>query len=595
MSVFPHLDVSLNEMSGIVRYTDETQSYSFVGTGGYGEAEINIKQDDPTVMLERYDTTDALHVMFDVKTFNHKLGLCKDASFNIVNTSFNGIQFPIDHVKLSASEFLNGLNENQIISVGKFSTMYRDFEEYVEQYFNYRGRRSMFNSKTISDEIIDAKGLLLVLSHGSHDIGYGMSVGDISGSITVSNINTVIRSAIVSDVFKNRAHKTHADGFLSGDLIFVPNGMRLKLNVNIHAPNPVSANMDILNRLTAELGTIKPRYLITTETVTSPTNISRTIQVPILIRLSNIPQENVDNYIRCPNDEDTSKYKWINIGYSQGFNKWTCISMSASGMYQTIGQYDGPLMRTCDYGVNWNSVGPKLKWSGISISDTGEYQTASSYQGYLFVSRDFGATWCSVAMAENWSSVSINASGKYQSAAAFDGYIWISSDYGATWTETCKAKNWKSIDVSFTGQRQTAVAHNSGIYISTNYGVDWTFICLAFAWSSVAISSSGQYQIACIDGGEVLSSIDYGENWNKCTNLGNQLWNSVAISGTGKYQTILSRYGDIYISDDYGVTWENSTKNKLNYWAWNSVATTFSGNIQTSVVWDGSIYISKLF
>ncbi len=595
MSVFPHLDVSLNDMSGIVRYEDEYQSYSFVGSGGYGEVETTMNQDDPTVMLERYDTTDALSVMFDVKTFNHKLGICKDASFNIVNTSFNGIQFPIDHVKLSAHEFLSGLNENQIISVGKFSTMYRDFEEYVEQYFNYRGRRSMFNSKTISDEILDAKGLLQVLSNGSGDNGYGMSVGDISGSITVSNINTVIRSAIVSDVFKNRAYKTHADGFLSGDLIFVPSGMRLKLNVNIHTPNPVCANMDILNRLTTELGAIKPRYLVTSETVTSPTNISRTIQVPILIRLSNIPQENVDNYIQIPNDEDNGKYKWINIGYAHGPNRWTCISMSASGMYQTIGQYDGPLMRTKDYGVNWTTTSILLKWSGISISDSGEHQIACSYQGYLFVSHDFGDNWESVGTPENWSSVSINASGKYQSATVFDGRIWTSCDYGATWTDKCEIQNWKSIDVSFTGQRQTAVAHNTGIYISVNYGEDWKCISLPHAWSSVAISSSGQYQIACIDGGEVYSSNDYGDVWNMCTNLGNQLWNSVAMSGTGKYQTILSRYGDIYISDDYGVAWVNSTRNKLDFWAWNSVATTFSGNIQTSVVWDGSIYISKLF
>ena len=585
MSVFPNLDISMNDISGTIRYEYENQTYSFVGTGNYGEVDPTVNQHDPSVMLDRYDMTDALHVMFDVKSFNRKLGIVEDC------TSFNGIEFPTDEITLNADEFLSGLNEKQIISVGKFNTLYSEFEEYVEEYFNYNGNQSMFNCETISSEILDAKGLLQVLSNDSDYKGYGVSVGDISGSITISNINTVLRSVVLSDVFKNRAYKTHADGFLAGDLIFIPNGMHLKLNVNIQTQTQTQ-NADILNLLQIAL---KSRYLVTSETITSPTNISRVVKVPILIRLSNIPEENVDNYIHCPNEADVGTYKWINVGYSQGANKWTCISMSASGMYQTIGQYDGPLMRTKDYGVSWTAVAPKVKWSGISISDTGEHQIACCYQGYLFVSCDFGVTWYSVASAENWSSVSINASGKYQSATVFNGRIWISSDYGVTWADVGDLQNWKSIDVSFTGQRQTAVAHDSGIYLSVNYGVDWTHMCLKYAWSSVAMSCSGQYQIACIDGGEVYSSIDYGNTWNVCTILGNQLWNSVAISGTGKYQTILSRYGDIYISDDYGVTWVNTTRNKLNYWAWNSVATTFSGNIQTCVVWDGSIYISKLF
>lgn len=608
MSVFPYLEVALNKESGTIKYENyehyENKTYSFTGSGGYGDVDITTKQKDPSVFLEKYDVTDAVQVLFDVKTFNRKLGVTKDDNYKTIQTSYDGTKFPIDTITITASEFLDGIDAEQIIKVGKFATLYEEFSYHVNEYFNYSGTRSLFDSATldsINDGILDIEGLWKILSDNANDSNSTVTISDITGCITLSNINNILRSALLTDVFNNRAYKTQADGFVAGDLIFVPNGLCLKLSLNLRTLGNINVKNDVLNKIANVLASknvdmSKHQYLFTSETATTAnTNISHTIKAPLLIRLSNLPEETIGSYIPPQTEVDTGQYKWINIGHSQGPNRWTSVALSASGMYQTIGQYDGPLMRTIDYGINWTATGPYLKWSGVSLSDSGEYQIACAYKGYIFISPDYGKNWESVATDENWSSVSTNASGKYMSATVFGGRIYVSSDYGKNWQGVAVINRWKSIDISFTGQRQTAVANGRGIYISTDYGMTWMCIELEYAWSSVALSSTGQYQTACIDGSAVYSTSDYGTTWKISRSLGNLLWNSVAVSGTGKYQTIVSRYGDIYISDDYGDTWVNSTKNKLEHWAWNSVATTFSGNIQTTVVWNGSIYISKLF
>ena len=116
----------------------------------------------------------------------------------------------------------------------------------------------------------------------------------------------------------------------------------------------------------------------------------------------------------------------------------------SSCQYQTAAAYPtisgityGLLYRSSDYGVTWlsDTNAPTAKWSSVSVSSTGQYQTACIYQGLVYRSSDFGSSWAAIAdlSADDWISVSLSSSGKYQTACPQYNYVYVSSDYGKTW------------------------------------------------------------------------------------------------------------------------------------------------------------------
>jgi hypothetical protein len=93
--------------------------YAFLATGGFQiERGFDTIRAHQQTQIGRYDMTDAVQVMFDVRTFNAKLGLIKDASNAI--TSFNTVTdtFGVDSITLTASEFVAGLSAENVLSVG---------------------------------------------------------------------------------------------------------------------------------------------------------------------------------------------------------------------------------------------------------------------------------------------------------------------------------------------------------------------------------------------------------------------------------------------------------------------------------------------
>jgi photosystem II stability/assembly factor-like uncharacterized protein len=598
-------------------YYHEGYYYTYNASGGYvGEEGAPALRYDLNELFEKYDLTDSFQVLYDVKTFNEKIGLIKDASNNIIlDTSFNDASnnFPIDEINISAEEFINGMQVNQIISVGRLNTLYDEFADFVQQYFSGPvGFSTLFSDTSdyiINGGVFDASAFLHIITEKPMDSS-GAYVSDLSGVITINRVNELLKTSCSLNVFGNRDPSDNLrveEGFLSGDLIFIPNGLQITLNTKIDTENftPFNSLVGLANirALLQDHDYSSPDQLFSSITDATITKISRQTNVPLLIRLANLPYENVNSYTEPSNNIiTTDPYHWVNRGFQQGNRNWTAVALSSNGLYQTALEYNGGIYRSDNYGVTWTDVSPSgftmSAWSGISISDTGQYQTAVAYQRNIFLSSDYGVTWSPVADILEWASIDINSTAQYQTAVSTNGFIHRSDDSGQTWNTPIPEigrKDWRSVSVSFTGQYQTALSFNDAIYVSGNYGINWKKIyALTVSWSSVSISSSGEYQTACVDNGGVYLSSNYGNNWSLKSDLGEQSWSSVAISGTGQYQTLLSRYDNIYMSNDYGATWKTST-NDINYKHWSSVAISFGGNYQTSVVWEGSIYLSKLF
>jgi hypothetical protein len=289
--------------------------YAFTASGGYvlEEGFDSIRLLEQT-QINQYDMTNAVQVLFDVRTFNQKLGLYKDAAnIGIVSTTFDSVHdtFQSDSITLSAQEFVNGMSAHQIVSVGSYSTMYSDFVSYINAYFGYAGGfSSLFNGASefnINNGLFDASALMNLITNNGYNDGSGGYITNLSGTITVSNINATLRYAVDSNVFGNRSTGGNndiayydacgnffqnygaSDGFIAGDLIFLPTGTQITLNVNIAAEPflPVN-NVGPSNVSTLTQNTNYGSGNFCQNTRASTTNINRVLTAPLLIKLANL-------------------------------------------------------------------------------------------------------------------------------------------------------------------------------------------------------------------------------------------------------------------------------------------------------------------
>jgi hypothetical protein len=306
------VDLSINQPPSSGAYLGNF--YTIIGTGGY-----TMEQGFPTILLatqnpiSQYDVTNAVQVKFDVRTFNRKLGLVKDASNRyIVDTSFNYVlsRFPTDTLTITAAEFLAGMQAAQVLSVGTYSTVYSDFNTYVNTYFGYAGGfASLFASVSQFDYnggVFDASAFINIITGSAVDAS-GAYVNNLTGSITIYNINNLLKYAVDGNVFGNRdpsggttssdpanpANYGVVDGFLDGDLILIPSGtsITLKLSIQNDNFNPVNnmgpSNVSSLNQLSNFSQKYGSSYY-TESTVATTSNITRTLTAPLLFILKNL-------------------------------------------------------------------------------------------------------------------------------------------------------------------------------------------------------------------------------------------------------------------------------------------------------------------
>ena len=290
--------------------------YAFFGNGGFnvekGFQRVYILKMDE---LNKYDVANSLQLSFDVRTFNEKLGLNKNANNNgLISTTYNNDSdsFNVDCVSLSASEFISGINSSSIISLGSLSSVYSDFSYYLNQYFNNKsGFTDTFTLSrpiNINNGVFDASAFMYLLHRHARDL-CGNFVTDLSGTVTFNNINNTLREVVCTNVFENRYmngvdasgvdvsgnaidptnphNYTVADGFIEGDLLFIPNGITITLTINISNNNVVlneSGNI-FLEKLNLETNYTHGYFSQYTETTSN--NITRIITTPLLIKLQN--------------------------------------------------------------------------------------------------------------------------------------------------------------------------------------------------------------------------------------------------------------------------------------------------------------------
>lgn len=269
------VDVSggINNPPTIITASYEGFYYAFYGSGGFTMDQcfntIKLQQQNP---LLRYDVTKAVQVRFNVRTFNEKIGLYKAwNNVDIEESAFNSVtdKFPQNSITINASEFLAGMSAAQVLSVGAYETMYSDYIQFVNTYFGYAGGfSSLFADASefdINGGVFNADSFMNIIT--PYTTEGGENVKPLEGSITINDINNLLKFAIDGNVFKNRTpqvmdaidasasdtgydasgfsyahslYKTNfgmADGFVHGDLIFIPAGTTVKLHVVIDSEN----------------------------------------------------------------------------------------------------------------------------------------------------------------------------------------------------------------------------------------------------------------------------------------------------------------------------------------------------------------------
>uniref|UniRef100_A0A6C0I537 Photosynthesis system II assembly factor Ycf48/Hcf136-like domain-containing protein n=1 Tax=viral metagenome TaxID=1070528 RepID=A0A6C0I537_9ZZZZ len=594
--------------------------YAFDGSGGYtvqqGFNEIMLKTPD---LLNKYDVTDAIQLKFSVQTMNKKLSIMKDPSNSrTIQAWFNPITEKLytDSIKLCACDFIDGINYQSVVSMGKMATLYKDFNKTVSTYFgSIGGFMSLFsNAETFSVNggVFDASAYLQVINSSTFNM-QGSFVSDLSGYVTISDINNLLDWVVDGNIFNNRDPAVYnygiIDGFIAGDLIYIPNGFTITLSVNIQTESILPINNVGPSYLDAIRNKLNwTRNNVVRRTTYSRSHITQTTTFPILLILTNTPVQNYLNYgttwtlVPGINSTDPSN--------NSPNNNWLSISLSSTGRYQSAIDESGNIYTTQDHGMSWSQVHGigHSPTNSVSISFTGENQTASNGQS-IYVSNDYGSTWHSTFTGGTSKIfVSICLTGQYQTVVSCGDTVYLSDDYGQTWTPIDNTSDlYFSVEafptacaaLSYDGRYQTIVTEN--IYISSDYGETWTNVSPVNNlddrnWDSVAMSSDGHYQTAIENGGEIYVSNDFGETWLFVDNpiVTDKLWESISISATGQYQTALEKGGSVFVSRDYGVTWEAIADPALQGLQWQSVSVSSDGLYQTAVTYGGQMYISTV-
>jgi hypothetical protein len=274
----------INDISGVA--VIEGNVYAFLGEGGFTmergfETIKKREQDEP----EYVDVTGAVQLAMGVDIFNGKLG-----EFNTIDDVY-----PNDEITIDAEEFGTAISDENIISLGNYSTLYSDFASYVDDYFgNDGGFESLFvNAEAFeidgdradaSANVFDNTAFLALFTGEGPDAETGAYISDLSGTITISNVSSILKYVVDANVFGNRDPSDNnwgvGTGFVAGDLIWIPSGMSITLNLAIDQESFAPLN----NRNYEERNSVFDGNVITSTAANSKL-ITRTVTAPLLIKL----------------------------------------------------------------------------------------------------------------------------------------------------------------------------------------------------------------------------------------------------------------------------------------------------------------------
>ena len=596
------------------------ENYAIYSSGGFSVNQKfpNIEIHD-TSISNQYDVADALQIKYSVSRINRKIGITKDeTNENTLFTEFDVSNDTLinDEVTITAEDILDYITSDKIISMGKLSTLYEDFNYTVLEYFGTPyGFASVFSGEEsyydINKGVFDEDALIRLFNKYDFNIN-GTYVSDLSGYFKVSRVTNSMKYAANTNIFNNRPDESNigpADGFIAGDLIYIPDGISITMTVNLEpepyvpATNIGPTNLSLVNHL---INYTEPQTNIQKQTTSSVTNITQTYRIPILVVLVNDSIGVFDNYgVSWDNRTEGS----VNI------QNWLSVSISASGKHQSAIEEYGDIYISDDYGTTWaprENIGTSLT-NNVRISLTGQYQTAANGIE-IYTSTDYGNTWSKVYnFGTSQIFVSVCLTGQYQTVISSGDGLYQSSDFGVSWTKNTNVNGdlynsilafpTAGISMSFDGQRQIIVCE--AIYLSIDYGSSWTTTTIIddanrefddHNWVGCDMSSDGQHMAAIEVTGEIYTSDDFGNNWTKNDNdnVRDRQWQDISISSSGKYQTAIEKNGYVFVSIDYGVTWKISPDPKLSKQSWQSISVSSNGMYQTATVYGGDIYTAQI-
>jgi len=609
------------------------RNFAFNAEGGFkvnqGFSQLNMNTPDA---LAEYDMHNSVQVKFSARTLNTKLSIMKDSSnINVVEALYDAQTdwLSTDSIKIDTREFIDGINTNSVISVGRLQYLYSDFKYTVGAYFgDPNGFASLFSHVNEFDinngGVFDASALIQIINSAQFNMT-GSYISDLSGQVTISDINKTLEYALDGNVFGNRfpnANKLNygvVDGFIAGDLIFIPQGLTITLTINIQAESILPLNNIGPANLDAIKNTLNWTRSYSKRTTTyTTTNITQVTTLPVLLVLTDDFLQNYTNFGRTWSVATNVVYNGI---LTNANKNWVAISISTNGKYQTAITDTGDIYISDNFGST-RTVAYNIGVSSsntIYISFTGQYQTASNGL-QIYVSNDYGSTWQTTFSSGNSTIfVSICLTGKYQTIVSSGDTVYISTDYGMSWkpidfnsdlynTVPDSQNNlYQSVEMfpsagvalSYNGLYQTIVAEF--IYRSADFGQTWTNVSntnnfTQNNWIAVSMSSDGKYQTALETGGNVFTSIDYGVTWTPSVDpqFTNQNWISTDSSATGQYQTIVQQTGLVYVTNDYGKSWNQVSDVNLQNKDFRSVSISSDGNYQCICAYADQIYMSNL-
>jgi hypothetical protein len=297
--------------------------YAYEASGGFsmerGVGNITIQ---PYSNVKVHDVTNSLQIKYDVREFNKKLGLYKDASnleitetsYDILTNTFLNDGTIIDSISLPAGEFSTNVVAENIISVGRYYTAYSEFNTLLNNYFQLPDGFATFFSGTT---VFDASAMVQIMNSSEQNAS-GEYVNTMTGTITINKVNDLLRYAYQYNPFNNRETETVSieNGFIENDLIYIPTGTTVTLVANIinevtsgmasegsGVQNPVGDYMQVPfhNELpdTAILQEIRERSPPLDDTTGDYSQVTtfytdqivRILKVPILIILKNLSTE----------------------------------------------------------------------------------------------------------------------------------------------------------------------------------------------------------------------------------------------------------------------------------------------------------------
>jgi len=223
----------MNTLSGYI--------YAIQGIGGYSTTQgFNdiIIQSIQNILFT--DVTNTLQVTIPYRYLNTLLGFKYDSNGELIYNSFDGSFFTDlsnDQIVLNATDFKTQINHSSnVVSIGKLSTIYSDFIKYVCDSLGYStGFSSIFKQGTFQNTF-DSQTFIEILNENT-----------LNGHIEINNITKTFEYLChVSNVFENRIlNETQiSDGFLPGDIIYVPHGFNIKLLVELDSILP-SQSVDL--------------------------------------------------------------------------------------------------------------------------------------------------------------------------------------------------------------------------------------------------------------------------------------------------------------------------------------------------------------